>query len=159
MLLAKGTFCSTCNGEPVFKTERWSFETPSYVTSPWYTARVTRPESLLGVVLGGQCRAVCSPCCACCVQQGEKRLYLNRTAAGPHQHNLSCGNAAGAPEAVPTGTQGLSPDTWQQLCQTQRETDLSLPGSAGLVVRLQDIRGLIQPTQLYGSINERPAGG
>lgn len=90
---------------------------------------------------------------------GGKRFYLNRTAAGPHQHNLSCGNAAGAPAAVPTGTRGLSPDIWLQLCQTQRETDLSLPGSTGLMARLQDIRGLIQPTQLYDSINERPAGG
>lgn len=28
VLLAKGTFCSTCDGEPVFKTERWSFRMP-----------------------------------------------------------------------------------------------------------------------------------
>lgn len=40
-----------------------------------------------------------------------------------------------------------------------RERDLSLPGTAGLMVRLHDIRDLIQPTQLYDSINERPAGG
>lgn len=90
-LLAKGTFCSACNG--VFKTERWFSGLSSYVTSPWYPTPATRPESLLGVLLGGQCGAVCSPCCAGCVQQGEQRPYLNSTTAAPHQHHLSCRNA------------------------------------------------------------------
>lgn len=130
----------------------------SYVTSPWYTTPVTKARVITQWCPG---RTVQS----CVLAVLWMPCTAGRAEAVSELHN--CGSAPAQPfvwicsrcpsrcsqrqEAFPPipGTSYARPG----------EQGLSLPGTAGLMVRLHYIRGLIQPTQLYDSFNERPAGG
>lgn len=150
VVLANGTSCSTCDGEPVFKTERWSFRTSQlcHLSLVYHTCDEAR-------VITRCCPGRTVQSCVLAVLWMPCTAGRAETISGPH----NCGSAPAQPfmwicSRCPSRCsqrQEAFPPTPGTSYARPSERGLSLPGTAGLMVRLDDIRGLIQPTQLYDS--------